>query len=90
MKKVTVNISYDEEKLNALKLYLKQKDMNLDAELTKSLDTLFNKTVPSGVREFIDMKSGTMYNPMEKPVRSRKSSPSSAADTDKSEARNSG
>lgn len=90
MKKETVNISYDEEKLNALKLYLKQKDMNLDAELTKSLDTLFNKTVPSGVREFIDMKSGTMYNPMEKPVRSRKSSPSSAADTDKSEARNNG
>lgn len=90
MKKETVNISYDEEKLNALKLYLKQKDMNLDAELTKSLDTLFNKTVPSGVREFIDMKSGTMYNPMEKPVRSRKSSPSSAAGTDKSEARNNG
>lgn len=57
MKKVTINISYDEEKLNALKLYLKQKDMNLDDELTKSLDTLFNKTVPSGVREFISMKS---------------------------------
>lgn len=57
MKKVTIIISYDEEKLNALKLYLKQKDMNLDDELTKSRDTLFNKIVPSGVREFISMKS---------------------------------
>lgn len=57
MKKTTITISYDEEKLNALKLYLKQKNMNLDDELIKSLDTLFNKTVPAGVREFINMKS---------------------------------
>lgn len=57
MKKATINISYDEEKLNAMKLYLEQKGTNLNNEVIKMLDTLFNKTVPSGVRDFISMKS---------------------------------
>lgn len=55
--------------MNALKLYLKQKEMNLDAELTKSLDTLFNKTVPSGVREFISMKSESYAQTSKKEVK---------------------
>lgn len=57
MKKAIINISYDEEKLSATKLYLEQKGSNFDDEIEKMLDTLFNKTVPSGVREFISMKS---------------------------------
>lgn len=69
MKKSTITNSYDEEKLNALKLYLKQKDMKLDAELTKSLDTLFNKTVPSGVRDFISMKSESYALTSKKEIR---------------------
>ena len=57
MKKTTINISYDEEKLNAMKLYIKQKGSNFDDEIVKMLDTLFNKAVPLGVRDFISMKS---------------------------------
>lgn len=40
-----------------MKLYLEQKGTHLDNEVIKMLDTLFNKTVPSGVRDFISMKS---------------------------------
>ena len=69
MKKTTINLSYDEEKLNALKLYLKQKNMNLDDELIKSLDTLFNKTVPSGVRDFISMKSESYAQTSKKEIK---------------------
>jgi len=58
MKKVTVNIAYDEDKLSALKLYLEQKGAQLEAELTNALDTLYAKTVPAGVRTFIGMRSG--------------------------------
>ena len=47
MKKATINISYNEEKLNAMKLYLEQKGTCLDNEVIKMLDALFNKTVPS-------------------------------------------
>ena len=59
MKKTTFNISFDEDKASALVLYLSQKGTTVEAELEKALDTLYSKTVPAGVRDFIDMKSGT-------------------------------
>lgn len=42
MKKIAVSISYDEEKLSALKLYLSQKNMQIENELEKALDTLYS------------------------------------------------
>ena len=60
MKKTTVNILLDEDKASALVLYLSQKGATVETELEKSLDTLYSKTVPAGVRDFIDMKSGTV------------------------------
>ena len=59
MKKTTFNISFDEDKASALVLYLSQKGASVETELEKALDTLYSKTVPAGVRDFIDMKSGT-------------------------------
>ena len=59
MKKVSVNIMYDSEKLSAIKLYMSQRDMDIKDELEKSVDTLYSKYVPANVREFIDMKSTT-------------------------------
>ena len=53
MKKATIHISYDAEILNAMKLYLEQKGTHLDNEVIKMLDTLFNKTGTSVVRDFI-------------------------------------
>ena len=58
MKKTAITISFDEEKLSALKMYLEQKNMNVEDELEKAIDILYTKNVPSGVRDFIDMKSG--------------------------------
>ena len=57
MKKTCVNIMYDDEKLNAVKLYMSQRDLDFKEELEKSVDTLYSKYVPANVREFIDMKS---------------------------------
>lgn len=59
MKKTTFNISFDEDKASALVLYLSQKGTTAEAELERALDVLYGKTVPAGVREFIDMRSGT-------------------------------
>ena len=58
MKKTTFNISFDEDKAAALVLYLSQKGTSAEAELEKSLDTLYTKTVPAGVREYIELRSG--------------------------------
>ena len=58
MKKTTVTISYDEEKVKALRLYLEMKGCKLEDEITKIIDTLYTKTVPAGVREYIGMSFG--------------------------------
>lgn len=63
MKKATITISFDEEKLSALKMYLAQKDLKVESELERSLDALYVKNVPTGVREFIEMKSGAVTAP---------------------------
>lgn len=58
IKKVPINFSYDEEKLNALKIYLSQKGVPLEDELERATETVYAKYVPQNVREFIEMKSG--------------------------------
>lgn len=63
MKNVSVTISFDEEKLAALKMYLAQKNMQVESELEHALDGLYVKNVPAGVRDFIEMKSGAATAP---------------------------
>ena len=57
MKKTSVSIIYEDEKLNAVKMYMEQRDLDFKEELEKSVDSLYAKYVPANVREFIDMKS---------------------------------
>ena len=64
MKKTTFNIPFDEDKASALVLYLLQKGVTVETELEKALDTLYAKTVPAGVRDFIDMRSGNTPAPV--------------------------
>lgn len=59
MKKDTVTFTYDSEKLAALKMYMAQKNIRLEDELEKSAEGLYNKTVPSNVRDYIAMKNNT-------------------------------
>lgn len=56
MKKTSVSIMYDDEKLNAIRLYMSQRDMDIKDEIEKSMDSLYAKYVPANVRGFIDMK----------------------------------
>lgn len=52
-KSVTVNM--ESEKLAALEMYLGQKNMKLPEELEKFSEQLYQKYVPSNVREFIEL-----------------------------------
>ncbi len=56
MKKTTFQFSYDEERLNALLLYMQQKGGSLEDELIKTIDTLFNRYVPQSVKEYLTLK----------------------------------
>ena len=55
MKKTSVSIMYDDEKLNAIRLYMSQRDLDFKEELEKSVDSLYANYVPANVREFIDI-----------------------------------
>jgi hypothetical protein len=66
MKKTSVSVMYDDEKLNAIKLYMSQRDLDFKEELEKSVDALYAKYVPANVREFIDMKGSQVKTPKHK------------------------
>lgn len=53
--KKTVTVSINSEKLTALEMYLEQKNMKLPEELEKFAEQLYQKYVPSNVREFIEL-----------------------------------
>lgn len=53
--KKSVTVSVDSEKLSALEMYLWQKNMKLSEEIEKFTEQLYQKYVPSNVREFIEL-----------------------------------
>lgn len=72
MKKATITITFDEEKTAALKLYLEQKGTKIETEIEKAIEVLYTKSVPSGVREFINLRSGNaLKNPVVKPKKKK-------------------
>ncbi len=64
--KKSVTVSVEAEKLAALEMYLGQKNMGLSAELEKYSEQLYQKYVPSNVREFIELTAA------KKPLRKAK------------------
>ena len=72
MKTATITISYNEEKLAALRLYLSQKNQTVEEELTAAVESLYTKTVPNNVREFIDLRAGkTVSEPKKRKSKSQ-------------------
>jgi hypothetical protein len=56
MKKATVTINYDEERLAALRLFLTQKNLDLDKELESFMGQLYARHVPKNVQEYLELK----------------------------------
>ena len=59
MKKVTITISWEEDKLSALRLYLAEKDVQVEDALFKALESLYAKAVPQPVQHFLELRNGT-------------------------------
>lgn len=53
--KKTVTIMLDDKKVQALKMYLSEKNSSLDEEISKYAEQLYGKVVPQNVRDYIDM-----------------------------------
>ena len=57
MKKVSVTVQYDEEKLSTIKIFMEKKGLNINDEIVKFIDSQYTKQVPAQVRDFFDMKA---------------------------------
>lgn len=72
MKKATVQISVEAEKLRAIHQYMKN-ETELQTELDTFLKTLYEKHVPAPVREYIESRDTSV---MDSPKRSTRSAAS--------------
>lgn len=54
MKKENISVQMESEKLRATRKYMEKKDASLEQELADALQKLYEKYVPSPVREYID------------------------------------
>lgn len=75
MKKATITIAFDEEKLAALEFSLKKENATIQNRMDEALLRLYEQIVPEPVREYLDSRAA----PAQKPKRPAKSAAKSQA-----------
>lgn len=70
MKKATVQITYDAEKLGAIRQYMGKKDAELQTEMEDFLQKLYEKHVPAPVRDYIESREPSEPEAPRHPIRS--------------------
>ena len=73
MKPTTIEFSFDDAKLDAINIFLKDKNATLSEELDRFMDALYKKHVPQAVREFIEKKEAedAKASPPQRPTRKK-------------------
>lgn len=62
MKKESITLQMDAEKLRAVKRYMAKKEADLEQELGDQFQRLYEKYVPANVREYIDENGDDVPN----------------------------
>ena len=57
MKQKTIQVSFDDERLDAVRMFLEQRGIRIEDEMCNYIEVLYNKYVTQGVRDYIDMKT---------------------------------
>ncbi len=70
MRKVTISLQVEAEKLRAIQFYVGKKDSTLESELEDCITKIYEKFVPAQTREYIECMSAP-----ERPPRSSRSVP---------------
>ncbi len=55
--KKCILVSYEEEKLLALRIYAEQRGVSIEDEMAQTAEALYQKYVPANVRAYLDMKA---------------------------------
>jgi len=64
MKKASITIQFEQEKLRALEFYISKKDSTLETELDDFMAKLYEKYVPAQTREYIESMEGRDERPL--------------------------
>ena len=80
MKKATLTVNFDSEKLDALTYHMKKKEADLKAELEDTVQKLYEKHVPQATREYIDDKLSREAAAKSKPKRPVRPATASSAE----------
>ena len=54
MEKVTLQVTFPKEKLEALRFYMNEKQLTVEEELQKHIKNTYDKYVPSATRRYLD------------------------------------
>lgn len=73
MKKATVAISFDQEKLKAIQFYAGKSGSSLKSDLDEFMEKLYKRYVPSQTREYIESMAEPEEQPRPRPARSPRS-----------------
>jgi DNA-binding transcriptional regulator of glucitol operon len=60
----TIQVEYETEKLEAVRIYLRDKNSTVERELADAIESVFKKVVPVAVREYIEKKNAPSPNPV--------------------------
>ena len=77
MKKATVTITFDDEKLGALEFSLRKEHTSVQERMEDALNALYEQAVPEPVREYLDSKNGPAPKP-KRPVKPAAPKPQSS------------
>lgn len=84
MNKVPLTFSFEEDKLEAMEVFLKKEGSSIQKKMEETLKKLYEEVVPEPVREFVDAKAGVKPKrpvppPKPKPTPKAKSEPGKEA-----------
>lgn len=63
--KATLQVTFQKEKLEALRFYMKEKDLTVEGELQKHISSIYEKYVPSATRRYLERNDNEQENQTE-------------------------
>ena len=79
MEKIDITISFDAEKMDAVKIYLKKEETTVQKKLDEAMRQLYELTVPEAVREYLDAKNAPPPKRPPRPSQPKATAPKQAA-----------
>ncbi|MDD4714818.1 MAG: DUF6103 family protein [Candidatus Absconditabacteria bacterium] len=63
--KATLQVTFQKEKLEALRFYMNEKDLTVEGELQKHISSIYEKYVPSATRRYLERNDNEQENQTE-------------------------